>query len=120
MPVEFSDHTTESGFRYTRMCSIGHMTSAHVDQILHELQQPQRTHGRVLAVALSSTQDSETRARYGELDPHYEKMAIVVTRPITRAMINMMLRLNPSSSSRAKIRLFGTEAEGLAWLQGPS
>ena len=115
MAFEFSDHTTDSGFAYLRMASAGHTRVEDVDEILRQLQMPGREHGMVLSVASGASQDSEARERFADLTPHFNKMAVVVTRPIARAMINMMLRLNPSS--RSKIRLFGTEAEGLAWLE---
>lgn len=70
---------------------------------------------RVLSIVEKGTEYSHAARKYFPSlnQQHYGALAAVVTSPVVRAAINMMMRL---SGQAPDLRLFSSEDEALAWL----
>ncbi len=71
--------------------------------------------GLVFARAAKGTEFSaELRRFFPTMIGSYRAMAAVTGSPLVRAAVNLMVRFTPASAET--FRMFGSEAEALAWL----
>ena len=115
MPVECSDKTLPSGETYLLALTSGRLSVAEVDAFLERLDGPAYGgRAKVLVHTAAGTQyPLEVRKHFMSVSFNFGAMANVVTSPIVRASINMLLRLNPSMDN---YKLFNDERAALAWL----
>ncbi len=115
MPFEFEQATTASGMRYLLIRASGHVTLDDGKMMERYLLPGMPYHrGLVLSLVAKGTEYSpEVRKFFDTIKTTYVALAAVVTSPIVRAAINMMLRLTGSQNA---LRMFTNEAEALAWL----
>lgn len=118
MPFAFGEITTPGGRRCLLIETTGLVTLADAEALGRELAPGSPFHGGVVLsrVAKGSDFDADARKFFPTLHPTYRRLAAVVTSSLVRAMINLMIRLSPSTSGEA--RIFTSEAEALAWLDG--
>ncbi|PRP94443.1 STAS/SEC14 domain-containing protein [Enhygromyxa salina] len=117
MPFVFSDATTPSGNPYLRIETSGHVTLAD-GHAFAALIAPGAPHHRGLVlsqVAKGTEYSPDVRRYFPTLNEHFAALAVVVTSPIVRAAINLMLRFTRSGD--AVLRMFTSEREALAWLE---
>lgn len=115
MPFEFEHVTTASGMRYLLITASGHVTIDDGKAMERYLLPGMPYHrGLVLSRVAKGTEYSpEVRKFFGTLQNTYVALAAVVTSPIVRTAINMMLRFH---GGQDPVRMFTDEAEALAWL----
>src|SRR5690349_12582991 len=115
MPLEFKDDISEKGLRILRIEGSGQVTIADGHAFEAHLLPGAPYHlGYLMSVVAKDTEYSpEVRKFFPTTDDKITAIAIVVTSPIVRAVINMMMRV---SNKRTKVRLFTDEAEAIAWL----
>lgn len=116
MPFQFHHITTESGLRYLRVDVSGHVDLDDGKALEAYLLPGAQYHlGYLMSVVAKGTVYSpEVRKFFPTLDRKYGALAAVVTSPIVRAAINMMLRI---AANQPTFRMFTSEAEGIAWLE---
>lgn len=116
MPFAFGEITTPRGRPCLLIETTEFVTLADAEALGRKLAPGSPFHGGIALsrVAKGSDFAPEARKFFPTLQPHYRKLAAVVTNPLVRAMINLMIRLTPSNSGEA--RIFTSEAEALAWL----
>lgn len=115
MPIECSEKTFPSGETYLYVLSSGRLTVPEVDTFLAQLDRPEYG-GRAKVLTLTATGTSyplDVRRHFMSVSFNFGAMANVVTSPIVRASINMLLRLAPN---RSNYKLFDDESAALAWL----
>lgn len=114
MPIVVTEGKTPRGARMMRAAVSGHISLADAQGMASYMQPGQPFHqALVLCTVDKSTQYSaESRKFFGTMPGLYKLMATVVTSSILRAAINFMQRMTGSND----LRMFNTEAEGLAWL----
>lgn len=115
MPFHFEDMKTPAGKPCLLIRASGVVELADA-QALEALMVPGARHhrGLVLAIVDKSTEyRPAARKHFATLQDKYGATSVVVTSPIVRAAINLMMRL--TGQARA-FRMFSTEAEALAWL----
>jgi hypothetical protein len=117
MPFEFQVLTSETGRQYLRVDASNRIELADGKALEAHLLQPNLRGGVVLAVASNGTEYSpEVRKFFPTLRDKFSKLASVVTSPIGRAAINMMLRLTYFGEGGI-IRMFTSEKEAMQWLE---
>lgn len=120
MPFEFQELTNDNGMLYLRMDVSGRIELADGKALEAHLLRPSLRGGRVLAVAREGTEYSiEVRKFFPTLRDKFSKLATVVTSPIGRAAVNVMLRLTYFGEGGI-IRMFTSEQEAMAWLESQS
>lgn len=119
MPFEFVEATTPGGKKLLRVHARGEVTLVDAEALGARLQPGARNHlWRILSVVEKGTEyASSARKYFPTLHGKYGAMAVVLTSPIVRAAINMMVRL---TGQAPQFRMFTGEAEALAWLDGTS
>lgn len=115
MPFTFSDQTLPSGTPYLRIDVEGQVELEDGEAFAAQLRRPEFGAGKVLSVVASGTEYS-TRVRkyFPSINDDFEYLAAVVTSPIVRTMINLMVRLMHGGGGT--VRLFTDEAKALTWL----
>jgi hypothetical protein len=117
MPFQFEVLTSASGLHYLRIDASGRIELADAKAFEAHMLQPQLRDGLVLSVVSKGTEYSpEARKFFPSMKDKTSKVAGVVTSPIVRAAINMMLRLDNEAGKR--MRLFTSEQEAMNWLEG--
>jgi hypothetical protein len=117
MPFEFQELTSDNGVPYLRMEASGRIELADAKVFEAHLLRPSVRGGRVLSFAHHGTEYSvEARKFFPTLRDKFSKMGVVVTSPIGRAAINVMLRLTYSGEGGI-IRMFASKQEAMAWLE---
>jgi hypothetical protein len=117
MPFQFQELTTARGMHYLRIDASDHVDLTDAKALEARLLQPNLRGGRLLSVVSKGTEYApETRKFFGTLNDKYSLMAVVVTSPIVRAAINVMLRL--AKTQGGIIRMFTSEQEAMEWLEG--
>jgi hypothetical protein len=118
MPFQFQELTTSSGIPYLRVDVSAQVDLADGQALEAYLLRPSMRNARVLSVVAKGTEYSpEVRKFFPALNDKYVKLAAIVTNPIVRAAINMMLRLKPVEGGL--FRMFASEQEALEWLESP-
>jgi hypothetical protein len=116
MPFQFQEFDTSSGMHYLRVDVSGQVELADGQAMEAYLLRPNMRNGRVLCIVAKGTEYSpEVRKFFATLNDKFFKMASVVTNPIIRAAINMMVRLKPIEGGL--FRMFSSEQEALKWLE---
>lgn len=115
MPFEFSDHTSPSGMFYMRIDASGEVHLEDAEALTHRLTLPKYHLGKILSVVESGTDYKPKARKHFQHIRDFSALAAVVTSPILRTAINLMLRLMHDGAG--VVRLFTSEAEALAWLE---
>jgi hypothetical protein len=116
MPFQFQELTSGSGMHYLRVDASDRVDLADGKAMEARLLQPNLRGGCVLAVANKGTEFStDVRKFFATLNDKFSKLAVVVTSPIVRAAINVLLRLNKPEGGT--FRMFTSEQEAMAWLE---
>lgn len=116
MPFQFQELTSASGMHYLRVDASGRVELADAEALDARLLQPNLRGGRMLSVVEKGTEYSpEARKFFPKLQGKFSDLAVVVTSPIVRAAINMMMRLNKEKGMH--MRLFTSEQEAMKWLE---
>jgi hypothetical protein len=117
MPFRFTETTSPSGLRYL-VCDTEGKCDIEDGRALEAWLLPGKPYhgGCVLSRVAKGTEYSpEVRKFFPTLNDKIIALAAVVTSPIVRAAINMMLRLIGSVNN--PVRMFTTEEEAVAWLE---
>jgi hypothetical protein len=116
MPFQFDEATTPNGLRYLVIDVSGWVDIADGHALQARLQPGQPHHrGFVLSRTTKGTEYSpEVRKFFRELEGYFAAIGVVVTSPLVRAAINLMLRF---SGNKGTVRMFTSEAEAVAWLE---
>lgn len=116
MPFEFHELTSANGMHYLRIDASGHVDLADAEAFGARLLRPGIRGGNVMSVVSKGTEYSpEARKYFPTQRDNFRKLAVVVTSPIGRAAINVMLRLTRNEGGL--VRMFNSESEALAWLE---
>ena len=116
MPHEFSDCVSDSGMAYVRVETHGRINLADSQELAAQLRRPSAQLPKFLSIVAKGVDyEPEARRFAAGLDRDYSAAAVVVTNPIVRAIINLMIRMKTEYSG--PVRLFQDEAEALAWLE---
>lgn len=115
MPFRFEDGTTPAGRPCLLVDVSGHVSLADAESLGAHVQPGARYHNqRVLTrVARGTEYSPESRKYFPTMNDKYVALAAVVTSPIVRAAINLMVRLTRNAN---RFRMFNDEAEAMAWL----
>lgn len=117
MSMQFSEHTSETGMRYLRADASEQVDLEQAKAFEAAVTRPEWHHGLVLTVVAKGTEYSpESRKYFATLNKDIFALATVVTSPIVRAAINMMLRLG-RIKGHSPLQMFSSETEALAWLE---
>ena len=113
MPFQFEEAVTPQGKPLLRVHAQGEVALADAQELEARLEGRNRR-WRVISIVDKGTEYAPPARKYfPNLQHKYSAMAAVVTSPIVRAAINMMMRL---SGQAPDLRLFTSEEEALAWL----
>lgn len=116
MPFQFQELTSASGMLYLRVNASDRVDLADGKALEAQLLQPHLRGGYVLSVVSKGTEYApEVRKFFSTLHDKFTLMAVVVTNPIVRAAINVMLRLNKPVGGA--FRMFTSEQEAIEWLE---
>ena len=114
MPFEFSDQHFDNGELYLRIDVSGEVTLDDAKAMIAQMERPEHRNGRALSVVAKGTvYTPEARKHFPKIDPLYSCLAAVVTSPVVRAAINLMVRLTPQGR---RFRMFKDERSALEWL----
>jgi hypothetical protein len=117
MPFTFGDINTPKGRRCLRIDSEG-LCGLDDGQALQARLVPGQPHhfGLVFSRAAKTTEFSPELRRFFPTmgTDSYLAMASVITSPVVRAAVKLLVRLTPRSAEN--FRVFGSDAEALAWL----
>lgn len=117
MPLEFSEHTSEGGMPYLRADASGQVSFDDAKAFEAQVKRPEWHRGMVLSVVAKGTEYlPAARKHFAALSDDVNALATVVTSPIMRATMNMMLRLGRVRGKRT-LRMFTSEAEAITWLE---
>lgn len=116
MPFQFQDVTTPSGLCYLLVDASDAVGIDDGRELEARLLPGQPHHdGYMLSrVARGTDYSPEVRKFFPTLEDKYSALAVVVTSPIVRAGINIMLRIARAASG--KVRMFTSDDEAVAWL----
>jgi hypothetical protein len=116
MPFQFHEGTTPQGLKILVVDAAGQVNLAHGHELEAKILPGQAHHGGYLLsrVAAGTEYSPDVRKFFKQLNPNFAAMAVVVTSPIVRAAINLMLRFN--NDQRLSFRMFTDEDEAKAWL----
>jgi hypothetical protein len=115
VPFVFEDMKTPAGKPCLLVRASG-LIELEDARALEVLTVPGARHHRGLVLSIvdrSAEYKPAARKYFATLQDKYGAMGVVVTSPIVRAAINLMMRL--TGQARA-FKMFPTEAEALAWL----
>jgi len=116
MPNAFSDRETDAGMSYLHVRTSGRVSLADVEALHEQLRRPSTALPKFLSVVLAGTHyEAEARRHMVGLDREFSAAAAVVTNPIVRAVVNLMVRMQTPHSG--PVRVFEDEASALAWLE---
>jgi hypothetical protein len=116
MPFRFDEAITPNGLRYLIIEASGSCDIEDGRALEARLQPGQPYHrGYLLSRVAKGTEYSpEVRRFFPTLQGNYMALAAVVTSPIVRAAINLMVRF---AGNDRDLKMFTNEAEALAWLE---
>jgi hypothetical protein len=117
VPFSFGEITTPKGRRCLLIDSEGLCDLADGQAMQARLMPGQPHHfGLVCSRAAKTTEFSPELRRFFPTmaNDSYLALASVITSPVVRAAVKLLVRLTPRSA--ANFRAFGTDAEALAWL----
>lgn len=116
MPIEISERSYPSGETYLYVVSSGSFSVADAEALVARLDHPDFAgQAKVLSTTLKGTDYPLETRRFLFTDPfNYRWMANVVTSPLVRASINMMLRLAPGQT---RYKMFTDEDKAAQWLR---
>jgi hypothetical protein len=118
MPFQFEELTTSSGIQYLRIEVSGQVELADGKALEAYMLRSSKRDARVLSVVSKGTEYSpEVRKFFPTLNDKYFKLAAVVTNPLVRAAVNVMMRLGQPQGGI--MRMFPNEQEALEWLESP-
>lgn len=118
MPIRFDEATSTSGLRYL-IIDVGGDVGIDDGRALEARVLPGQPHhaGYMLArIAKGTVYTPEVRKFFPTLQDKLAGVGVVVTSPILRAMVNIMVRLAGTSGSIARTRLFASEDEAVDFL----
>lgn len=115
MPFRYQENTTPRGLPLLTVHASGHISLADAEELGARIAPGGANHRwRVLTYAEKGLEyDPAARKYFPSMKSHFFALATVVTSPIIRAAINMMMRLTGKSPD---LRMFSDDAEALAWL----
>lgn len=115
MPFRFEDSKTPAGKPCLLIHASGSVELADAKALEAMIVPGGRYHGGlVLSLVDKSTEyKPDARKYFAKLPDKYGAMGVVVTSPIVRAAINLIMRL--TGQARA-FKMFSTETEAFAWL----
>lgn len=115
MPYRYEDATTPKGAPYLRVTATGHISFRDVDEFNGRLKPGQRYHGGLVLTRLEKGAEFsiEARKHMANMDGNFRRIAAVVTSPLVRAAVNMMVRIFGTTHNFV---MFSSEAAALAWL----
>jgi hypothetical protein len=115
MPFRFEEARTPKGQPLLKVYAAGHISLADAEAMGKLLEPGGPNHKwRVLTYTDKNVDYAPAARKYFPiLNERYHALATLVTSPIVRAAINMMMRL--TGQARA-LKMFSDEAEALAWL----
>jgi hypothetical protein len=118
MPFQFQELDTSSGMHYLRVDASDQIQLVDGEALAAHLLRPSMRDARALCIVAKGTEYApDVRKYFPTLNDKFVKMASVVTNPIVRAAINMMVRLKPAAGGT--FRMFSSEEEALTWLESP-
>lgn len=117
MPFYFEESRTPKGHPLLKVQSTGHIALADAEAMGARLTPGSRNHAWRIITHVDKGVEYAPAARkyFPTMNGNYFALAAMVTSPIARAAINMMLRLTGQSPD---LKMFSDEAEALAWLDG--
>ncbi|MCY1056597.1 STAS/SEC14 domain-containing protein [Nannocystis sp. SCPEA4] len=114
MPFFFEEAVTPQGKPLLRIHAREECTLADAEALGARLDGPNKR-WLVLSIVDRGTEYAPAARKYfPSLQNKYGALAAVVTSPVVRAAINMMMRLTGQAPN---LRLFTTEDEAMAWLE---
>lgn len=115
MPFRFVESTTPKGSPLLEIHASGHVPLADAEAFGARVAPGGPNHRWRVLLRTQKGLDYEPAARrfFPTTQGNYRAIATLVTNPIVRAAINMMIRV---SGGARDFRLFSAEAEALAWL----
>jgi hypothetical protein len=118
MPFQFDQATTASGLRYL-IVDASDQVGMDDGLALEAWLLPGQPHnlGYILSRVAKGTEYSPEVRKFFSTYDKMTAIAVVVTSPIVRAAINMMVRFG---TTKARLRMFTSEPEALAWLESQS
>jgi hypothetical protein len=119
MPFRFEDGSTPQGHPCLIIHGSGVVALADAEALAAYFAPGARYHGKFgLSILEKGTEfASEARAAFPSMRSNFRAIASVVTSPIVRGMINLLLRL---SKREINYRMVPTRDEAMAWLDGQS
>ena len=115
MPFRYEEKTTPKGAPLLVVHASGHVSFADAEELGNRLVAKSPNH-RWLVLTLTEKgleYAPAARKHFQTMKDDYGSLATVVTSPIVRAAINMMMRLFGGAPN---FRMFSDEAEALTWL----
>jgi hypothetical protein len=117
MPFQFEERTSAAGMHYLRIDAWDRVDLEDGHALEARLLQPHLRGGKVLAVGHKGSEYTpQVRKFFPTLHDKFNKLAVVVTSPIVRAAVNMMIRLGGQREGGI-LRMFSSEQEAMAWLE---
>lgn len=115
MPFRYQENTTPRGFPLLTVHASGHISLADAEEMGARIAPGGPNHRwRIITYAEKGLEYAPAARKYfPNMNSNFLALATVVTSPIIRAAINMMMRLTGQS---AGLRMFSDDAEALAWL----
>jgi hypothetical protein len=115
MPFRFEEKTTPKGAPLLVVHASGHIPFEDAERLAN-LMAPGGPNHKWFCLTLTEKgveYAPAARKHFSTMKNYYRALATVVTSPIVRAAINMMMRLTGGAPN---FRMFSAEAEALAWL----
>lgn len=116
MPLQFEEATTPGGLRYLQIDLAGRIDIAD-GRAIEAWVLPGQPHHRgylLPRVAKGTEYSPEVRKFFATLNDKCTAVAMVVTSPLVRAAVNLMLRY--AGNQGDLLRMFTSEDQALAWL----
>jgi hypothetical protein len=117
MPLEIAEASSPGGLRYLQIDLWGRVELADAQAIEARVLPGQPHHRGYLLprVAKGTEYSPEARKFFGTLSDKCSAVSMVVTSPIVRAAVNLMLRY--AGQHGDLLRMFTSEEEAMAWLE---
>lgn len=117
MPFRYEEKTTPKGAPLLVVHAGGHVSGEDAEHLAGLFAPGGRNHRWLLLTLAEKGVEYAPAARkvFPRMKQDYKALATVVTSPIVRAAINMMMRLTGGAPN---FRMFSSEAEALTWLDG--
>jgi hypothetical protein len=117
MPYDVSTFTLPCGVRATRADGYGVITKEDADLLMQKINPGGSHSGQPLFVSTTRMERMSPEARNvfsAPADPNVPPQwcAVLVSSPLLRVTVNFLLRVSRSKT----VKMFGSEKEGLAWL----